>query len=408
MSNFEYVTGRTYKECIQKIESLYGKNYQELQKKFVKTGGFLGFFQQDGVKVTYMVTENQTSKYMPPVPKVTSEHDFEQERDKILKNQGVQISSEKKNEDNQSIQKILDEVQSIRQDLTQIKSTGPVDDEPDSIVKIRDILENNEFSPAYVRAMVEKIRRQFSLEGLNDFEAVKASVIKWIEDTITVDDVDAKEPPKIIILVGPTGVGKTTTVAKLAAKYSPSTRNVSMSKKVHILTIDNYRIGGKYQMETYGKIMDIPVDGCSNAVEMSQKIEQYAPESDTILIDTIGFSPRDFDHIAKMKETLALQGINAVVYLAMMASTKASDMREIMHQYELFDYDDVIITKLDETGCVGNLISIVSEKGKKFAYYTTGQRVPADIEKASSAKLIGMLRGLKSSQAQQELEFPAE
>lgn len=409
MNNFESVTGHDYNECIRKIESLHGKNYQELRRKYVKIGGFLGFFQKDGVQVSYMVSEVQPVKYYSSVKtKEEPAHDFARERDKILKSQGLEPVVEMKEPDNQSIQKILDEMHSIRADISEIKSTGPADEEPETIIKIREVLENNEFSPAYVRSIINRIRKEFSLTELEDYHAVESAVLKWIEESIQIDDVDSKEQPKIIILVGPTGVGKTTTVAKLAAKYSPATQDSGKSKKVNIITIDNFRIGGQDQMKTYGMIMDIPVAACRSAAQVAENIESYAPVSDTILIDTIGFSPRDFDNIARMKETLAIKGYTTAVYLAMMASTKASDMREIMKQYELFDYEDVIITKLDETGCVGNLISIVSEKKKKFAWYTIGQRVPADIEGASVSKLMGMLHGFTAKKNDTEQMFPAE
>lgn len=415
MSELEYMTGRTYEECLNKLTSLYGSNYQIFKKRFVKQGGVLGFFQKEVVQVSYVVNEPIPTRFTPTTVSNRKDTSFEKERDKILGmygNQTVVTEKSSSNEtdpedENPSYQKILDEVQSLRADFAGIKSTTTQDGEHQSIVRIREILENNEFSPAYVRGIIERIRREFSLDGLENFQAVQNAVVKWIEDTIQIDDPETHEQPKIIILVGPTGVGKTTTVAKLAARYSPSSRNFSNQSKVHIITIDNYRIAGKDQIEKYGEIMGITVDGCSNADEVSAKVNKYAPESDLILIDTIGFSPRDCDNIGRMRATLQIQGFDTVVYLAMMASTKATDMREIMHQYEIFGYDDVIITKLDETGCVGNLISIVSEKGKKFAYYTTGQRVPADIEKASVGKLTDMLRGLEIQKVQQEQVFPA-
>lgn len=409
MSNFESVTGQDYNECIKKIESCYGKNYQELRRKRVKYGGFLGFFQKDGVQVTYMVSEPQPPRFIPSVQtRQEPDNDFARERDQILKSQGLKPVKEKEETtENSSIQKILDEMKSLREDISDIKSTGPVEDEPETIIRIRTLLEDNEFSPAYVRSIINRIRKEFSLTELEDYGRVESAVLSWIEESIEIDDVDSKEQPKIIILVGPTGVGKTTTVAKLAAKYSPATQDSKVSKKVSIITIDSFRIGGQEQMKTYGMIMDIPFEACRNAAQVEQNIEKFAPQSDMILIDTIGYSPRDFENITKMKETLATKGYSTVVYLAMMASTKASDMREIMKQYELFNYEDVIITKLDETGCVGNLISIVSEKGKKFAWYTTGQRVPADIEGASVSKLTGMLHGFTTKRNDNEQMFPA-
>lgn len=419
MSEIEYITARTYDECISKLQSLYGNNFQPIKKRYVNRGGVFGFFQHEAVQVSYVVTEQIPSIFSVPNIRREPEKDFDREKEKILgltRNPNGTYSQTVIPEENKpvekteddSYQKLLDEMKSLRADVAGIKVNGAVEEEPESIVKIRTTLENNDFSPAYIRQIIERIRKTFSLKDLENYEEVKKAVLAWIEETISIDDVDEKEKPQIIILVGPTGVGKTTTVAKLAAKYAPAKKTFTKQQKVHILTIDNYRIAGKDQIEKYGEIMGITVDGCNNADDIAEKMQQFGPESETILIDTIGFSPRDCDGITKMKSILSIQGYRTVVYLAMMASTKANDMREIMKQYELFGYDDVIVTKLDETSCIGNLISIVSEKGKKFAYYTTGQRVPADIEKASVGKLTGMLHGLELQINQQEQMFPAE
>lgn len=418
MSEIEYITARTYEECIKKLQSLYGNNFQPIKKRFVNAGGILGFFQHEAVQVSYVVTEQIPNIFTAAPVRREPVSDFATERDKILgltKNQNGSYSQVDKKldktvedvSDDSSIQKILDEVQSLREDVAGIKVSGSADDEPESIVKIRETLENNEFTPAFIRTITERIRKEFTLQELEDYDAVKKAVVSWIADLIETDDVDTREPPKVIILVGPTGVGKTTTVAKLAAKYAPANKSFVKQQKVHILTIDNFRLAGKEQIQKYGEIMGITIDECNNADDVNEKIQFYAPTSDVILIDTIGLSPKDCVNIGKMKETLTINGYSCIVYLAMMASTKAADMRDIMHQYDVFGYDDVIITKLDETGCVGNLISIVSERGKKFAYYTTGQRVPSDIEQASVGKLMEMLRDLNVEKAQQEV-FPAE
>lgn len=411
MNEIEYITGRDYNECIKKLQSLYGNNFQPIKKRFVNKGGFLGFFQKEVVQVSYVVTEQIPSLFSTPSIRREPEKDFETERDKILgmtKYHPSATQKDKKEEIDASYQKILDEMKSLRKDVSEIKVSGTVDEDPETILKIRTLLEDNEFSPAMVREITDRIKKQFSLTELEDYDTVEKNVLGWIEEKISIDDIEANEQPKIIILVGPTGVGKTTTVAKLAARYAPPSRNSAVQKKVNIITIDNYRIAGIQQIETFGNLMGIPVHCCTNADELTQKVTQIAPESDMILIDTIGFSPKDLSHINKMKSILEIQGLKTTVFLAMMASTKASDMREIMNQYDIFDYDDIIITKLDETGCVGNLISIVSEKEKKFAWYTTGQRVPADIEKASVTKLTGMLRGFTTKQAESEKMFPAE
>lgn len=420
MSEIEYITAPTIEECTKKLNSLYGKNYTVFKKRWVKKGGFLGFFQHDEVQVSYFVTEQTPNIFTTAYTKREPERDFDTEREKILGlsrnpngtyTQTVNVPEKKAAapaDEDPSYQKILEEMKSIRNDLSEMKVADPQDDEPETIVKIRTLLEDNEFSPAYTRGIINRIKKEFSLQELEDYAAVRQAVYGWIQESIVIDEGDEAKKAKVVILVGPTGVGKTTTVVKLAALFAPPSQSFAPSTKARIMTIDMFKIGGVEQIEKYANLMGIGFNTCKNGQELQEKITQFAPEVETILVDTMGLSPKDLGNINKMKEMLSLKGITTTIYFTMMASTKTSDMRELLKQYEIFDYDSIIITKLDETQCVGNLISAVSENNKKFAWYTTGQRVPIDLEKASAAKLMEMIHGFEAERSEGEKVFPAE
>jgi flagellar biosynthesis protein FlhF len=207
-----------------------------------------------------------------------------------------------------------------------------------------------------------------------------------------------------MILVGPTGVGKTTTIAKLAAVFGPGNKE-SRPLSVRMITIDNYRIGAKLQVETYGDIMKIPVSCVDNYEELRKTIALYSEGVDLILVDTIGKNPRDSVEIAEMKELLSACGSAAEVHLTVAATTKYSDMREIFQQFEPFNYRSVIITKLDETTRVGNVISVLADKGKSISYITNGQHVPDDMHKAAVIPFLINLEDFKINRDKIEKRF---
>ena len=242
-----------------------------------------------------------------------------------------------------------------------------------------------------------------SYEELEDFELVQTSALEWVAEMVNIHPEGDITFPRTFILVGPTGVGKTTTIAKLAAMYGVVGARKKPAK-VRILTIDNYRIGAKKQMETYGEIMGIPVASVESP-EDAKKYRALYQDVDIIFVDTIGKSPHDAVKLAEMQELLRSMGSNVEVHLAVSATTKTTDVYEILHQFEPFKYRSIIITKLDETGRIGNLISVLSEYGKPISYITDGQRVPQDIATASKMRLIMNLEGFMVNRESLEKQF---
>jgi flagellar biosynthesis protein FlhF len=208
------------------------------------------------------------------------------------------------------------------------------------------------------------------------------------------------------VLVGPTGVGKTTTIAKLAAMYGIDSDG-NRKRDIRVLTIDNYRIGARQQIETYGQIMDIPVSFVESSEDMRKQLALYS-ESDMVFIDTIGKSPRDFRRLGEMNELLAICGPRARVHLAVSATTKAADVAEIASQFEPFKYEAVVVTKLDETNRAGNIISVLSERNKPISFTTSGQRVPQDLDRASVLDLLLHLEGFGLPRERLEQKFAPE
>ena len=161
---------------------------------------------------------------------------------------------------------------------------------------------------------------------------------------------------------------------------------------MRIVTIDSYRIGAREQIETYAEIMQIPVS-CVETHEDLRKVIDLYRGVDLILVDTIGKSPKDSVSLAKMKKTLEACGLECETHLAVSATTKTNDLAELLRQFEPFGYSSIILTKLDETAFIGNIISVLKNRERPISYLATGQRVPQDIERASRTRLLMNIEG---------------
>ncbi|HHU37230.1 MAG TPA: flagellar biosynthesis protein FlhF [Treponema sp.] len=414
--------GSTYDECMARIRDKFGQDIHILRQKKVKLGGILGFFEKDGVELHFMLSKNPyRTSVQPQRPPVN----FDDERKKILQ-QAVKSApalasriptiTEKTpshSTEHVSVSPGQEQLESILRTVKKLEARldGNNSNEKDKTtehetIKIMEqLLENNDFSSSYIRQLITRIRNEFTLEDLGDCDRVQHAVVNWIGESVAIADTNSSVRPRVMALVGPTGVGKTTTVAKLAAAYSLAAVKGSRPLRVRVITIDNYRIGAKQQIEIYGNIMNIPVSCAETPSDLQTLIAMYQ-DVDVILIDTIGKSPKDFSRIAEMRHFLEAAGQLTDVHLAISATTKASDMREIMQQYETFGYGSVIVTKFDETTRVGNIISALNERKKSVAYITTGQRVPQDFEQASVVRFLTNLDGFKINRARIEERFP--
>ena len=184
--------------------------------------------------------------------------------------------------------------------------------------------------------------------------------------------------PRLLAFLGTTGVGKTTTLAKLAARYA-----LVEGKSVGIITLDTHRIAAAQQLQTLGQVLGIPVRVAHDGVELRQQVAAYATEGcDWVLIDTAGRSPND---MLPLGETAALfQGLGPLQkLLAVPATLSSRDMGNIVARFQhLLQPDALLLTKLDEAtdnACFGKLLTVQAKYGLPLAYVTTGQKVPDDI-----------------------------
>ena len=387
----------THREALDQVRAKYGDNARVLSHKSVRVGGFLGFFAREGIEVTGYYSNE-------PVKRKTI--DIEDEKKKILN----AVKSEK------TLDLVLKEIQSLKEQMEKqpaIHHPAPIETEHATIKQVRELLVGNDFTSAFIQSVCGRLRSELTVQELENLPDVLDRIVEWVGDIIEIFDRvpdlttatvnGGKRRPEVFILVGPTGVGKTTTIAKLAAMYGIAGIN-KRSQQVRILTIDNYRIGARQQIEIYGEIMGIPVSSVESPQDLKKYIDLYQ-DADLIFVDTIGKSPKDFTKLGEMRELLRECGAGSSVHLALSATTKSADVYEVLRQFEPFNYQSIILTKLDETTRIGNIVSILAEKQKPFSFITDGQGVPQDISRASVVKLLTNLDGFHINRELVEARF---
>ncbi len=211
--------------------------------------------------------------------------------------------------------------------------------------------------------------------------SVTNAVLAIVADPSTQNGMPQK---RVVAFVGPTGVGKTTSIAKLAARLA-----LQNKKKVVLMTLDGYRIGAIEQLRSYAGLMGIPFRFVDQVSELSRAIEENA-QRDYILIDTAGHGPRDLESIRALASFLKKSDF-IERHLVLSAATKPSDMRDIMDRFEICLPDHLLFTKLDETSTPGPILNELVRTQKSFSYYSNGQKVPDDLHAVPRERIIDIV-----------------
>ncbi len=401
------ITGRTFEECKEKLHNTYGNDYRITNRVVdFRPGGFLYLKKKPVTIVTYIV--NHQNSYSPENTnpsyqnRPSEEEQYARNREAILQNNNNILISSQMNQMSNVIEDLKNEVSRQLQTIS-----ASSQDKHESIKKIEEMLDENEFSLSYIKMIEEKIRNDFSLDQLDNFDLVERRVIDWIGESISIAKDSVYRPPHVFIIVGPTGVGKTTTLVKLAAQFVKgyATSHDGQRPEICFITTDTMRVGAMEQLDRWGKHMGSNVYKAERAEDLKTLYDENRASKDAIFIDTSGFSPNDATHIAQMKLLLEVPGMNPDIYLAFTAGTKARDLQNIMQNYEPFGYKSVIVTKCDESEQFGNVISVLYEKHKSISYITHGQVASRDITKANVIDFLTRLENFKVDRIHIEDKF---
>lgn len=239
------------------------------------------------------------------------------------------------------------------------------------------------------KKMMKSVQEQLSTSELATPEVLQEKLISEIARLIPISAPlslgDGER--KVIALIGPTGAGKTTTIAKLAARYC-----LYQGKKAVFITADTYRIAAVEQLKTYAEIIGAPIEIVFNSQDAREALERHA-DKDLVFIDTAGRSPLNE---AQMNELAGLMNVCEPdeIHLVLSVTTKMLDQMDAIKRFSVVPINRIIFTKLDETNTPGTILNIASKVKVAISYLTNGQNVPEDIKVAESQKLANLMLGV--------------
>ena len=374
-------------EAMKQIRKELGNDAIILNSRVVQTGGFLGFFKKRSIEVVAALDTKPTETAQP----ILKEHQ-----------KGMDISAPELNL-NSTIktavdQKDVTESEDLKKEISQLKSL------------LRNIKVESENSEIPLPAPVQEVKQLLIKQGIHKEiigKVIRMSVEQWYSSggKSTREDVLqwAREylmkqishlpfggitfTRKFINVVGPTGVGKTTTLAKIAADCI-----LQYNKRIAFITTDTYRIAAIEQLKTYANILNVPIEVCYNLDDFKKAMVLFE-SYDHVFIDTAGRNFRNRKYVEDLKNIIDFKQ-NMETFLVLSLTSKQIDMEEIFQQFSTITIDKLIFTKSDETSTYGAMFNMIYFGQKAAAYVTNGQNVPEDMVVASPQNIVNRIIGV--------------
>lgn len=355
--------------ALQKIRTQLGDDAVIVNSKVVYTGGFLGMFKKRQLEIVAAVDEHGA----PSPQKVAYEHSPEKKE--------IAPASP-------SLEPLLQEVKQLREQMSRKQQTESVNNGLDSTLfpeEVQPICRNLlqvGVRPSTVKLWTEQVTKRLYKDDALQVENAFSQEMQNAWSSLTFGPTLYEK--KYINVVGPTGVGKTTTLAKLAADSI-----LQHGKRAAFITTDTYRIAAIDQLQTYAKIVGAPLEVCYNVQDFRKAKERFC-DYDVVFVDTAGRNFRNETYVQDLEKVIDFTN-EVETFLVLALTSKEEDMRAIIDKFRHIDIHRFIFTKLDETATYGTMVSIVEEYEKGVAYVTNGQNVPDDllpISKDAFAKLL--------------------
>lgn len=364
-------TANTMQEAVAQVKQDLGREAVILHTRKLRRGGFFGFFGREVIEVMAAIDEQLPTKpvIVPSAPLVqTAARVVRSNDDESAKMTAMQL-----------------EISGMRKLLEQMMTQMPKTEKRCS--PLQDILRHND---------VDEQIAAFLLKGIPDGEetaddpAAQETAKHLLLERIYgyLRKVEGIQIPavgtKIVALVGPTGVGKTTTVAKLAANFA-----LKEGYRVALITADTYRISAVEQLKTYADILGVPIEIVYSPTELHTAIQRHR-DKHLVLIDTAGRSPKNTYQLAELQALLEVDPY-IETHLVISIATKYREALDIVDRFSVCSPQKFLFTKFDEAANVGTMLNLLYHFPSSLSYVTTGQNVPDDIELANPGKLAQLL-----------------
>lgn len=282
----------------------------------------------------------------------------------------------------------LESIQRMLEGLNKARHLGGDSEVPPELFQLYTELLDSDVEEETTRDLLSSVRRHVKPEQLHDHDYCKSMLTGLVEaDFRTASPIKpASGRRRVVALVGPTGVGKTTTIAKLAANFK-----LRDGIKIGLVTVDTYRVAAVEQLRTYAEIIDLPMKVVTSPLEMRRALDELVG-LDLILIDTGGRSPRDELKIQELKSLLAEAQVDEV-HLVLSLTAGVSSLCATCEKFSAANTTALILTKLDEAAGMGSLLTAARRLPLPVSYLTTGQDVPDDIESANASRMARLVLG---------------
>ena len=361
----------TETQAILKAREELGEKAIVMNIKTTKPKGLFSFLRKTVVEVTAAIDE--TGQGMSS----TATIDLEQLKVALNEEKAPSAIEEKLNSLTQLISTQISSNQDANEKKKESKKAEKEKKEDfwdKSLQLIYEQLVKNEVEPLYAKQMIYEVTKKGDKEIQLDniLSAVYQRIILNLGEMEIIQPQGRK--PKIVFFIGPTGVGKTTTLAKIASKHK-----LEDNAKIAMITADTYRIAAVEQLKIYANILSVPVEVIYEVNELKDTIEKFS-QYDLILVDTAGRSHKNLEQCQDVKDLISsIPEYEKEVYLVLSATTKYKDMQKIVDTYSDISDCRLIFTKLDETSAYGNILNMKLKTGLSLSYTTYGQDVPDDI-----------------------------
>lgn len=360
---------KTMPDAMNEIKKDLGADAVILNSKEIKTGGFLGFFQKKSIEVIAALDQELAPKQL------------KQE----IQKRPTTMQAEYRNNTIQVNNEVLDELKHVKQ-LLATQSFQSDNGFPPMFENVYQYLLTQEVDEAIAKEitahMLEKAIDENNIAKTQLKQIMKAEIERRLEH-LAFEGLTNQQ--QIIQFVGPTGVGKTTTLAKIAALSM-----LDEKKEIAFITTDTYRIAAIEQLKTYARILNVPVEVAYSLEDYQNALQKFA-DYDYIFVDTAGRNYRDERYINELKNIIDFEKYKVETYLVLSLTAKPQDIVDIYNQFAAFPIEKVIFTKLDETLTYGSMLNISTKENIDIAYITNGQDVPDDVLKPNKQMISELI-----------------